>query len=307
MAYHEKEYQQKLSLAQSKNALITLIAINLVLFVILFFVQAMFTLQYGKELASGLFRTRVVDWFALSPNVHTILARPWTILTHMFVHIDVWHVLGNMLWLWVFGYLLHDLTGNRKIFPVFIYGGLAGALAFVLAFNFIPALIAAPAPAIGASAGVMAIAVAVTTIAPGYRVFPMLNGGIPVWIITVFYLIVDLATIPISNPGGHIAHLAGALAGFLFIYFFRRGYDGGAWMNKIFDWINDLFNPEKPSKGTSIKTELFYKSETRPFKKTPNVTSQRVDEILDKINVKGYHSLTEEEKELLRRASKEDL
>ncbi len=306
MAYHEKEYQKKLSLAQTRNALITLIAINLIIFVILAFVKAIYTLQFEKDSAQ-IFDRNVMSWFALSPDVNKIITKPWTIITHMFTHIDVWHVLGNMLWLWVFGYILNDLTGNRKIFPVFIYGGLAGALAFILAFNFFPALKAIPAPAIGASAGVMAIAAAVTTISPGYRVFPMLNGGIPIWVITVFYLIIDLATIPLNNPGGHIAHLAGALAGYLFVVAFRRGVDLGGWMNNFYDWCINLFNPEKPGKGTSIKTELFYKSETRPFKKTPNVTSQRIDEILDKINQKGFNSLSDEEKELLRRASKEDI
>lgn len=310
MAYYEKEYQKKLSLAQSRNALITLVAINLIFFVILAFIKAVLRLQYDSvELATQKYQLNVLKWFTLPAEMGSLGERPWTILTHMFVHDDVWHILGNMLWLWVFGYILQDLTGNRKLFPVYIYGGLAGAISFICAFNFLPALQPSlpGAEALGASAGVMAIAAAVTTISPGYRIFPMLNGGIPVWIITGFYLIVDLATIPMSNPGGHIAHLAGALAGFLFVYFFRRGLDPGAWMNNLYDWVINLFNPDKPVKGVDIKQELFYKSTTRPYKKTPNVTAQRVDEILDKINQKGYHSLTEEERELLKRASKEGL
>ena len=144
-------------------------------------------------------------------------------------------------------------------------------------------------------------------VAPGYRIFPMLNGGIPLWIITVLYLIIDLATIPYNNPGGHIAHLAGGLMGFLFIIMLRRGYDWSDWMNNVYDWANNLFNPDKPKKGKNIKDELFYKSGSAPFKKTPNVTQQRVDEILDKINQKGYSFLTDEEKDLLKRASKEDI
>lgn len=309
MAYYEKEYQKRLSLAQTKNALIILVSINLILFVILAFMQALFRVQYG-EAAVSTFHEKVVKWFALPADPHQILLRPWTILTHMFTHVDVWHVIGNMLWLWFFGYILHDLTGNRKIFPLFIYGGLFGAIAFILSYNFFPGLNGdvAVQSALGASAGVMAVAAAVTTLAPGYRIFPMLNGGIPIWIVTIIYLIIDLANIPISNPGGHIAHLAGALAGFLFIQSFRRGYDWGGWMNSLYDWFDNLFNPEKPStKVVNIKQELFYKSNARPYKKTPNVTAQRVDEILDKINQKGYNSLSEEEKELLKRASSEDI
>lgn len=313
MAYHEQEYRKRLSLAQAKNALITLIAINLVLFVILAFVQAIYYLQYNAAesgtSATAEFQGRVLKWFTLPADMNQFITRPWTLLTHMFVHIDVWHIVGNMIWLWGFGFILQDLTGNRKIFPIYIYGALACALAFVLSFNFFPALrpFLGGATAFGASGGVMAIAAAVTTIAPGYRVFPMLNGGIPIWIISVLYLVIDLASIPFGNPGGHIGHLAGALAGFLYVYSFRRGYDWGGWMNRAYDWVNDLFDPEKPRKGQNIKQELFYKSGARPYKRTANVTIQRIDEILDKITQKGYGSLTEEERELLNRASKEDI
>lgn len=296
-------------LGQSNNALVTLIAINLVVFVAFLFIQAIFYLRYpdGSQAVAS-FRENVLSWFALPADGSKILAKPWTILTHMFVHVDIWHIFANMLWLWMFGYILQDLTGNRKIFPVFFYGAIFGALAFILSYNFLPAL--KPnlpvQTAIGASAGVMAVAMATTFIAPGYRIFPMLNGGIPLWVITAIYLVIDLATIPVSNPGGHIAHLAGALAGFLFMYSYRQGYDWGGWINNFFDWFTNLFNPDKPKKGKVIKSELFYKSTKDPYKKTPNVTEQRIDEILDKISQKGYDSLSDEEKDLLKRASQKD-
>lgn len=309
MAYYEKEYKQRLVLGQGNNALITLIAINLVVFVILAFIKAIFYLRYENGVqAIASFNNSVLSWFALSADVNKIIAKPWTILTHMFVHDGLWHVFANMLWLWGFGYILQDLTGNRKIFPVFFYGALGGALSFVLAYNFLPGLTTHmnAASALGASAGVMAIAVAAAFIAPGYRIFPMLYGGIPLWIITAIYLIIDLATLPVGNTGGHIAHLAGAFTGFLFMYFYRLGYDWGAWINNFFDWFTNLFNPDKPGKGKLIKDELFYKTTTQPYKKTPNVTEQRIDEILDKISQKGYKSLNEEEKDLLKRASQKD-
>lgn len=310
MAYHEQQYKKRLSLAHANNALILLIAINMIVFVILAFLKAVFFLQYkGGAEAIHFYNTNILSLFTLPADIGRIGSRPWTLLTHMFAHDSVWHLLGNMLWLWVFGYIFLDLTGNRKIVPLYIYGALAGALAFVLAYNFLPGLQAAlpVAEALGASAGVMAIAVAVTTIAPGYRIFPMLFGGIPIWVLTTIYLIIDLASIPLSNPGGHIAHLAGALTGFLFIYSFRKGYDWSEWMNKFFDWVNNLFNPEKVRKGKNIKQELFYKSDKPPYKKTHNITEQRVNEILDKISQKGFNSLTDEEKDILRRASQENL
>lgn len=310
MAYYEKEYKRKILLGQGNNALVTLLAINLIVFVILAFMRAVLHLRAENALESKLYFERtVLTWFTLPADISKIAVKPWTILTHMFVHADLWHIFGNMLWLWMFGHILQDLTGNRKIFPVFLYGGLFGALAFVLAFNFSPAL--SPdlpvASALGASAGIMAIAVATTYLAPGYRIFPMLNGGIPLWVITVIYLVIDLVAIPGgSNTGGRIAHLAGALAGFLFMYSYRQGYDWGGWINNFFDWFTNLFNPDKPKKGKVIKSELFYKSTKEPYKKTPNVTEQRIDEILDKINQKGYSSLSDEEKDLLKRASQKD-
>ncbi len=255
------------------------------------------------------FESEIVRWFTLPADLNQLIKRPWTLLTHMFLHIGVWHIIGNMIWLWVFGYILQDLTGNKKIIPIYLYGAIAGAAAYILAFNTL-AVFKAQVPvatALGASAGVMAVAVATTMVAPDYRLLPMLNGGIPLWVITILYLIIDFATIPESNAGGHIAHLGGALAGFLFIVFLRRGYDGSDWMNNFFQWVNDLFNPDKPKKGKHVREQIFYKAKTSPFKKTSNLTQQKIDEILDKISQKGYHHLTEEEKEMLKRASDEEL
>jgi len=308
MAYHEQQYRRRLSLAHASNALVLLIAINMIVFVILAFLKAVFFLRHdGGSEAIHFYHNNILNLFTLPADVSKLASRPWTILTHMFAHDSVWHLLGNMLWLWVFGYIFLDLTGNRKIAPLYIYGAFAGALAFILAYNFLPGLKQSlpVAEALGASAGVMAIAVAVTTISPGYRIFPMLFGGIPIWVLTTIYLIIDLASIPLSNAGGHIAHLAGALTGFLFIYSFRKGYDWSEWMNNFFDWVSNLFNPDKPKKGKNIKQELFYKSDKQPYKKTPNITEQRVNERRDKIGQKGYNSLTEEEKDILKRASQE--
>lgn len=310
MSYYQQRNRNRLSIGQDGNSLTMLIAVNLIVFVILAFIKVVYYFSEGNDgLAS--FNRNIFEWVTLPADLHKLMTRPWTIITHMFVHdtVSVWHILANMLWLWAFGYILQDLTGNRKLVPIFIYGALAGALAYIVSFNLIAPLkqSLSVAEAYGASAGIMGIAIATTTIAPAYRIFPMLNGGIPLWVITVLYLIIDLATIPYNNPGGHIAHIAGGAMGFLFVNLLQKGNDWGLWMNQFFDWVVDLFNPDKPRKGKVIKSQLFYKSKIQPFKKTPLITQQRIDEILDKINQKGYHSLTEDEKEMLKRASKEDL
>ena len=310
MSYYQQQNRHRLSIGQDGNALTMLIAINLIVFVMLAFIKVIYFFSNGDE-GSAAFNRNIFDWLTLPASLDRLLVRPWTLITHMFVHdhTSVWHILGNLLWLWAFGYILQDLTGNRKLFPLFIYGALAGAAAYILAYNTIPPLKEhlAEARAFGASAGIMAIAIATTSLAPNYRIFTMLNGGIPIWIITVLYLIIDLATIPQSNPGGHIAHIAGGAMGYLFMAMMQRGRDWGLWMNKVYDWANNLFNPDKPAKGKSTKSQLFYKSKVQPFTKTPLVTQQKIDEILDKINQKGYQSLSEDEKEVLKRAAKEDL
>ena len=309
MSYYGKGYRGKISLGENGNTLVRLIAINLVIFVLLAFVKVIFFFVYqDNQVGLAFYNKNVLSQFTLPADINSLLSRPWTIITHMFVHDGLWHIFGNMLWLWCFGYIMQDLTGNRKIVPIFIYGGLAGALAFILSYNFLPVLHAQLpyATALGASAGIMALAVATTVIAPGYRIFPLLGGGIPLWILTVFYVIIDLASIPYSNTGGHIAHLAGAAMGFLFIFLLRRGYDWSEWMNNLADWFGNLFNPARPKGEKKIKDELFYKASSKPYHKTPTITQKRIDDILDKINQKGYNFLTDEEKELLKRASKED-
>jgi membrane associated rhomboid family serine protease len=308
MSYYRQENRRRLTVGQDGNALTTLIAIHLVVFVLLALIKVVYYFTYGND-GLAFYKVNVLHWITLPAEPSIFITRPWTLLTHMFVHDNVWHIVANMLWLWAFGYILQDLAGNRKIVPVFLYGGLAGAAAYMLAYNVLPALNVdvAVAYALGASAGVMAIAIATTALAPGYRIFPMINGGIPLWVLTMIFVIIDLATIPYSNPGGHVAHLAGAGMGFLFVFAMRKGYDWSMWMNNVFDWTNNLFNPDKPKKGKRLKTELFYKSTVTPFKKTSGITQQRVDELLDKIAQKGYNSLTDDEKDILKRASKEDL
>lgn len=310
MRYYQQQNRNRLTIGQDGNALTMLIAINLVVFVILAFIRVIYFFSYGK-MSEGPFNADILHWVALPASVDTFLTRPWTLFTHMFVHEtgSIWHILANMIWLWGFGYILQDLAGNRKIFPIFLYGALAGAAAYMLSYNFIAPLKESVdvAYAVGASAGVMGIAIAATTVAPNYRLFPMLNGGIPLWILTVIYLIIDLATLPYNNPGGHIAHLAGALMGFIVMRRIIQGSDWTLWMNNVYDWFTNLFNPDRPASGTSIKSQLFYKSKVQPYSKVQTITQQRVDEILEKIHQKGYNSLSEEEKELLKKASQEGL
>jgi membrane associated rhomboid family serine protease len=306
MRVMEDNYRKRMVLGQDGNALVQLVVINASLFAILKFIWLIYRLN---TLNPAAFETNVLNWFVLPASIDKLSSRPWTALTYMFSESHIPRFIGNMFWLWCFGYILQDLTGNRKLIPIYLYGGLAGALFFVLSYAIFPQLQATVpiARLIGSNAAIVALAVATTAVAPDYRIFPMINGGIPLWILTLLFLLINFSSISHGDSGAYIANLAGGAAGFFFIYQLRRGHDGSVWINQLFDWCNDLFNPNKKKKGRSPKDEFFYKvSGTQPFKKIPNVTQQRIDEILDKINQQGYRFLTDEEKEILKRAADEE-
>jgi hypothetical protein len=104
-----------------------------------------------------------------------------------------------------------------------------------------------------------------------------------------------------------VAHVAGAATGLLFVFRMRKGKDWSVPMNKFFNWISNLFNPERGNWKKTAKYELHYKSnKAEPYKKIPNITQKRIDEILDKINQQGYRFLTDEERDILKRAAEDD-
>ncbi len=289
----------------ANTPLMTLIAISLILFVSLAFIKTVWFSSNEKETALALFYQDVMSIFALPANKTDVFHRPWTIVTHMFADDKFIRVFANMFWLWTFGFILQDLAGSRKVIPVFFYGALSGAVVFLLAYNLLPSLrdYLLSATLYGASPGIMAVAAATTLLSPNYRLFPMIGGGIPVWVLTALYVGSDVAAVGIRDTGTLLAHGGGALMGVIYYMLLQGGTDPGKGLNDFFDWTTNLFNPDKPKKGSNRKDELFYKSEGEPYKKTINLTQKRVDDILDKINQQGYSSLTQEEKDLLKRAA----
>lgn len=292
------------SLGDSQNSLTRLVIINLVVFITLALCRAYFFFFYQDTAQiEQIFRQQILQWFALPGQFQQLLYRPWTLLSAMFTNVGVWMVLGNMLWLWAFGFIFQDLSGNRKIIALYLYGGVAGSLGYLLASSLLPETTSAGL-FYGAAPSVMAVAIATTMLSPYYRLFPQLMGGFPLWVLTVVYVLVSVATKPLQQPLSYLPLLAGGAMGFVFMQLIRMGYDLSDWMNRIFDWANDLFNPEKPKqKKTGIKDIHFYKATRKPFDKKPRLTQERIDALLEKIHQKGMDSLTQEEKEFLERAS----
>lgn len=296
---------KKITLGDDSNAIMMLVGMNALIFISFGIIQILYYLTQSTTTA---FHYEILRWFIVPAKLSSLAVLPWTIFTYMFVHVGVIYTVITLVWLWVFGSILQDLSGNSKIIPLYIYGGVAGAIVFVAANYLIPSLRNQVEYSfmLGGNAAIMAIAVATTTLSPDYRLFKMLNGGIPLWILTLLYIVIDIAGS--HGMGEQLAHLGGGLTGFLFIVSMRKGYDWSLWMHKLYNWFLNLFNPDKPTpEREKIKEKVFYNTGgTKPFIKRPVVTQQRIDEILDKINQKGFSHLSEEEKTILKKAGETD-
>ncbi|HVY75507.1 MAG TPA: rhomboid family intramembrane serine protease [Puia sp.] len=306
MNVKEDNYRKRMHLGQDGNALMHLLVANAVLFVILKFVYVVYQVS---NTGVDNYYSHVYNWFALPASPAKLATRPWTAITYMFTDHELFRFISNMFWLWSFGYILQDLTGNRKLITIYLYGGLAGALLFILSYLVFPGLAAQADTDIfsGANCAIAALAIATTTVSPDYRIFPMISGGIPLWVLTLVFLVINFSSIGYGQSGVYLANAGAAGVGFLFVYQLRRGRDGSIWLNRFFDWLNGLFDPERKKKPVSRKDEFYYNvSGTQPYKKIPNITQKRIDEILDKINQQGYRFLTNEEKDILKRAAEEE-
>jgi membrane associated rhomboid family serine protease len=291
----------------ASNPLIMLVIINVMFFILLHFIKSIYNFS---RLPEGLFMQHVHDWFVVPGKASLFLQRPWVLFTAMFSQMNLILMISNMFWLWTFGYILQDLIGERRVFPLYFYSGLTASLVFLFMFNAIPqyGTLASSITYSGATASILGVAVAATVISPQYRLFPMIGNGIPLWLLTVAFMIIDLASISASSYMFFV-HGAAGLIGFLFARALLRGSDWSAWMNNLYERITHLFQPRGTTRKRMVrKEEVFYNTRGKqPFVRKGNVTQQRIDEILDKINQKGYQKLTEEERDLLRRASEGEI
>ncbi|MBX2845491.1 MAG: rhomboid family intramembrane serine protease [Saprospiraceae bacterium] len=266
------------------------------------------------------------NWVATPDSFERLITRPWTIISYGFLHYGIWHILFNMLWLYWFGVLLEEYLGKRKILPVFIYGVLAGALLFLVAYNLFPLFDGKTAILLGASAGVMAVVWAAVTLLPEHRFNLIFLGPIKIVYIAAFMTVIDLLSLSGGNAGGNFAHLGGALMGFLYIKQMQRGKDLSKPFNRLMDGIANLFQPRKKlrvsyrksanrkerrkeTKPRSSKRDYLSRKEkvtvTETEVKDKAKRQQKIDKILDKISQAGYDSLTKEEKAFLFKVSNE--
>lgn len=252
-----------------------------------------------------------VGFTALPTDGLTLLTRPWTLVSYMFLHEGFMHILFNMLWLYFGGMLFREFLGSRRLLGVYLLGGLAGGFLYVLIYNIAPVFsdVVAFSTARGASASVMAIVVAIATFRPKFPVQLFFVLRVPLWGIAVFAVLLDLLALRglQSNPGGHLAHLGGALFGYLYVQALFKGND---WTEGIMGVVNQLEDWVTGRKRARMKTVHKQKQPAAPASKSAygrqtrssaqRVTDQqRMDNILDKIGRSGYDSLSKDEKEFL--------
>lgn len=240
--------------------------------------------------------TKTIELLSVPASLTKVLVRPWTVITYMFTHKDIWHIVFNMLWLYWFGKIFLEYLDQKKLLAVYLLGGLSGALVYVLSFNIFPAFkeIVTESVALGASASVMAIVIAVAAYVPNYSIHLFLIGRIKIIYVALVIFVLTSAVDFSVNSGGKLAHIGGAVFGYFYIAGLKKGRDIGKGINRIIDRFATIFKPRKKMKVTYKKTKNDY-----DYNKLKADRQAKINQILDKISKGGYDSLTKEEKDTL--------
>jgi len=294
------------------NMVTRIIIVNVAIYLFVNIVYLLLFLGFGHSSLNEIYAP-FLHFFCISSDWIHNLTHPWVFFTHMFLHDGFWHILWNMLLLYWFGRIVGDFLGNQRILPLYLMGGLAGAVAYFISVPFLPV----GSFALGASAAVMAIIVAAGVISPDYIMRLFLIGDVKLKYIVAFLVLMNLFLIPGGgNTGGYVAHLGGAAFGWLFVFQLRQGQDWSIPVNNLLDRITNFWNRlisgkimEKPRRKPRVvyKNTSANKRSNRGSSRSDSMSKshqEQLDAILDKIKQSGYESLSEEEKEFLFNASK---
>lgn len=247
-----------------------------------------------------------VHWLEMPADVATLLVQPWSVLTYMFLHADIFHLLFNMLWLYWFGQLfLYNYT-SKHLRGLYLLGGIVGGLLYLIAYNAFPYFrdVVENSWLLGASASVLAIVVASAFSMPEYRLSLLLFGQVRLKYVALIVVLTDLLFITSGNAGGHIAHLGGALAGWWFARGIRDGkYDATAWINVALDTVAGWFHRSPKPKKPRMKVHVGKHAKDYDYNARKKAQDDEIDRILDKVRQSGYDGLTAEEKRKLFDAS----
>ena len=265
---------------KSGNIVEKLIYINLAIFLFTLFVSVFKDLYRGQM-------NWVLEWFSLEDSFSSLLTKPWTIITYGFLHADFLHVLLNLITLYFIGNLFITYFTQKQLLNFYLLGTFSGGLLYIISHNYFPLFDGKSSILVGASAGISAIFIGITTYIPNYQLKLRFIGFVKLWNLAAIWIGLDILALSGTNAGGHFAHLGGALFGFLYV---NQVSDKKI---KIWGKIASLFKSKK-----HLRT--VYKSGKKSnLNKSTSLTQQQIDGILDKISKSGYDTLSKAEKDFL--------
>ncbi|RKQ51067.1 membrane associated rhomboid family serine protease [Roseivirga pacifica] len=294
------------------NILNQLIIINVVVFIV--FLLLGLVLRVGQQ---DLLLFNIESLFAFDPRLDELIYKPWSFITYGFTHFNFFHILINLLILYWFGRIITDFLGQNKLLGLYVWGVIAGALLYIVLYNIFPSvevLGGANPRMIGASAGVYAVVVGAAVFQPNFSMSFILIGPVKIKYVAAVIVILSLSGVTGDNSGGNIAHLGGALVGYLAMSQLQRGNDWSKPVVQFVTWVKSLFKPQPKIKVSyrserKSSTQKKATSSSRKAKSAPSTSSvtpqEEIDAILDKISERGYDALTKEEKQKLFNASKD--
>lgn len=242
----------------------------------------------------------VFEWLGLPAAAQELLQVPWTILTYMFMHGGLWHLVFNMYMLYWFGRIFGDFMGEKRLAGLYFLGGIAGGLLYVVIYNIL--MLSGEqvqgTVLVGASAAVMAITIAAGTRFPDFEINLLFIGPVRLKYVALVLFILSTVLDFSNNMGGKIAHLGGAAIGFFYARQIDRGKDYALGVYTLFEKIKNAF--KRAPKLKVVPSEM---RASKPSKGTGNANGKEVqaktDAILDKISKSGYENLSKEEKDFL--------
>lgn len=275
-----------------------LIYLNLGLFLAVQIVRIVLFLSNSYDLFP-----KFLNYLAVPANLQVLSHRPWTLVTYMFLHVEFLHILFNLLWLYWFGTIFIQELGLKKLLSTYLLGGLIGGIFYVIFYNLFNVFseVRDGSIALGASASIMAVVVAAATYQPDRRMHLILIGPVKiVYIALVMFILTSLIDFSV-NTGGKIAHIGGALTGFVFAFYYRRGKDLTKGFDRAMDSLATWFRPGRERMKVTYKRSPDQKPPANDieYRKQKAEEQKEIDHILEKISKAGYDSLTASEKELL--------
>lgn len=275
---------------QHGSYLTKLIYINIAIWIVVRLTSVVLLLGGNENLT-------FIEWLSLPASFGQFIARPWTLITYMFLHYELLHILFNLIWLYSFGKIFLEYHPPRKLLSLYIFGGLCGGLFFMAAYNFFPYFQHSIdfSQLLGASAAVISIVIATAVYVPNHVIHLVFIGPVKIKWIALLSVILYLVNLTGDNAGGNFAHLGGAFWGLLYMTTLKSGYNLSSRAERFLDGI---FSWTRPKKNLKVEYNAGGYREYG-YNRSKKAKQEEVNRILDKISASGYESLTVEEKEML--------